>query len=80
MPSPESRWKITPAPPKMPAPSFFCSPTEISTSGVLQMYAPDCTMKLSARSIWISRIEPGSCAAKATKPPCAGATYSVRNS
>ena len=37
VPSPESRWKMTPAPPKMPAPSFFCSPTEISTSGVLQM-------------------------------------------
>ena len=37
MPLPDSFWKTRPAPPKIPAPSFFCSPTEISTSGVLHV-------------------------------------------
>jgi hypothetical protein len=34
---PLSLWKITPPPPKIPAPSFFWMPTEISTSGVLHV-------------------------------------------
>ena len=69
MPLPDSFWKTTPAPPKMPAPSFFCSATETSTCGVLAVYEPDWIMKVSAASIVTSRMVPGSCAANATIPP-----------
>ena len=37
VPLPDSFWNTTPAPPKSPAPSFFCNPTETSTSAVLAM-------------------------------------------
>ena len=80
MPLPASFWKITPAPPKMPAPSFFCSATETSTCCVLATYEPDWIMNASAESIAISRIVPGSCAANASSAPSKDAVYSVRKS
>ena len=59
MPLPDSFWNTTPAPPKIPAPSFFWRPTDTSTSRVPATKPPDWTMNWSWGSIVSSLMTPG---------------------
>ena len=82
VPFPASFWKITPAPPKMPAPSFFCSADRdlhvLAVLGDVRALTGSCTRP--------RRRSPscrGSCPAAAPRTraarPAQDAVYSVRN-